>query len=185
MPEHGTRASFQAGCHCNACRSANAAYAAVHRLGESGLIEAGETRAHCFKLRAQGMGYRQIAKVAGVERESVLRLLTSPSPLMMQRGISRRLLAVTPKPALGIRVMARETGRMVYLLGLDLYARPEIAKLTGLARNTVEYLCAGKPVPREGKKPKRRLGRRFCALRTALKIGRLYRSTQPTDENKC
>lgn len=149
------------------------------------MIEAGETRAHCFKLRAQGMGYRQIAKVAGVERESVLRLLTSPSPLMMQRGISRRLLAVTPKPALGIRVVARETGRMVYLLGLDLYARPEIAKLTGLARNTVAFLCAGKPKPRAGKTPKtpkRRKARRFCALRTALSIRRLYRSTQPADD---
>lgn len=132
------------------------------RLGETRLVDAGPARAHCLKLRAMNIGYRQIAGLADVNRTTVQRLCAGTHQVI-RRDVAEKILAVPPKPALGIRVVAHDTWRLIRLIKKELYEKAEIAALIGRDRRL-------------------RIGRKFCELGTALHVRRLYRSTQPEDE---
>lgn len=166
MGDHGTRATYKAGCRCNDCRAADAAYQQVNRVrrrqGLVGLVDATAARAHCFQLRAMNVGMPRIAKLASVDQRTVERLCAG-SLSVLRSDIAAKILAVPPNPALGVRVVAHDTWRYIRLIKKELYTPPQIAKAIG-------------------RHYRLRIGRKWCDLSTALKVKRLYRSTQPADD---
>lgn len=160
---HGTRAAYQAGCPCTPCRSANAAYLSEQRAriraGSPGLIDAGAARAHCFKLRAMNIGYRQIAKLADVDPGTVQELCSGAHP-MMRREIADKIMAVPFKPAMGALVIAHDTWRMIRLLRKEQYSNADLAKRMGLHDAL-------------------RIGRTWCRVKTAALVRREYRRARP------
>lgn len=138
-------------------------------------MDAGPARAHCFKLRASNIGYPRIAELAGVSPATVQQLCAGVHPVI-RKDTAEKLLAVPFKPALGTRVAAHDTWRLLRLLEKELYTPAQIAGLIG-AESRMRLGRLG----RFGKKKAWRW-RTFCRLGTSLRIKRAYRGTQPEDE---
>jgi hypothetical protein len=68
---HGTRLRYVAGCKCVPCRAANSRYetrrAELRRCGlANGIVDAGRTRDALLAFRERGIGYKRVARNAGV-----------------------------------------------------------------------------------------------------------------------
>lgn len=107
---HGTRAKYVVErCRCEACRKANADYQRnlVRRNAycESSLVDARKAREHVLSLlssgrgKTDGMGWRRVARLAGVSPGVVERLIYGAKG----RPPSRRILRVTEAKLLGVR----------------------------------------------------------------------------------
>jgi len=100
---HGTRAAYnQDGCRCQRCRAANAASARAAYFrrrtnGQPGFRDAEDVRAHIRRLRAEGIGFRQIADLSSTTPTLVRRL--SKPPAGNTRGVTwdtaERVLSIT------------------------------------------------------------------------------------------
>lgn len=108
------------------------------------------------------MGYREIAKAAGISDFTVKSICAGQA--VLRADMAARLLAVQPKPALGALVSATNTWRRIRLLRKDLYRDADIAKRMGRSRL--------------------RLGRWMVRLSTALHIRRQYRESQPLPDKE-
>lgn len=121
------------------------------------------------------IGYPRIAHLADVSPATVQRLCAGVHPVI-RRDIAAKLLAVEPKPALGSRIPAHPTWRLLRLIKRELYSRAEIAQALGRRRLRIE-----RQLLRPGKQPVVRWPT-FCTVSTALKVRRLYRSTQAEED---
>jgi hypothetical protein len=102
---HGARAEWRAArCSCGDCRAAHAAYE-KHRVRETAygrwrpFVDAASARAHVEGLQAAGMGWRRVARTAGLTPGVVRRLVYgNPGRAPSQRirpDTAAKILAVT------------------------------------------------------------------------------------------
>lgn len=89
MPVCGTQANYAAGCHCEECRAAHAAQAKARRdRRKAGIVTpddrvpADATRKALKWMRAQGMRWRQIENITGMDRTTMTRA-TLPGKLVV------------------------------------------------------------------------------------------------------
>ncbi len=137
--EHGTRAAYvRDRCRCAACTEANrrvsAQAARDAAYGRAGAYTSpGRARRHLQRLRAAGIGLRQITALSGVSNGALTALLYGVAGRPLRRvhvDTERRLLAVQPDPgnrAAQARVDARGTHRRLHALVADGWALPVLA----------------------------------------------------------
>lgn len=124
---HGTRACYvfgsgrgqdrSQGCRCEPCREANRVYARFdakrQRLQRTTgrfampLVDAAPVREHVAMLAGQGVGARRAAELAGVQRQTVRKILGGQPRVL--RETAEKLLAVQASPAAHQLVDAADT----------------------------------------------------------------------------
>lgn len=137
--QHGTYACYGAGCRRLECRAAKANYnqirEAAARDGEptTDLVDATPVRAHAQRLRAAGMGWRQIAVTAGVANTTIRGLLHSTRPTLRVRPeTAAAILGIeTPRLAAQTLVDAARTWQLIHGLIAAGYPRAWIAGQLG------------------------------------------------------
>ncbi len=97
---HGTRIRYMAGCRCLPCRAANSRYEverqAARRRGEwNGIVPAVQARRHILMLGRHGLGYKHLAKLAHVSKNTVYEV---------RNGEKQSIRALTEKRILAIQV---------------------------------------------------------------------------------
>ncbi len=166
--EHGTRSRYARGCRCESCRESNRTYERrrnVYGWSErvaSDWCDAAPVREHIMHLRANGMGKRRIAEVAGVH-QSVIDVIIygkhgSPATRILRRNADK-VLAVTYDPAPGSVVDPTGTVRRIRALQAIGWTLAEIASRIGWATNNLGTLTSGY---------------RACNAETAAKIRAVY-----------
>lgn len=98
---HGTRLRYMSGCKCVPCRAANSRYeserlAARARGDWNGYVRSERTRAHLQQLSAQGVGYKSVAKAAGVSKTVLASILFRDKKKIRART-ERKVLAVNQR----------------------------------------------------------------------------------------
>jgi hypothetical protein len=172
---HGTRAAYvKDRCRCAACTAANtAASRAAARdraLGvPSGFVDVAEVRAHLQTLRAAGIGYQQIARLAGTSvthlREishTVVRSGNRPPIRRIRRELAATLLGIAPVAANRApqsQLEATGTRRRLQALIAAGWPEPELAAQLG---RTLTNL-------------RRTMSSRTVTTRTAQRVEQLYR----------
>lgn len=149
---HGTRASYVKGCHCDACRAANARYAKLAKYrqdtGRTVMVDAAPVKRHLAKLRAAGVGKRTIARQAGVSQTVVDRLLGLNSDRPAQRirpETAERLLAVTTKQlAAGAYIDATGTTRRLQALVAIGHTQSSLAARIGWTTANLNVIVLGR-----------------------------------------
>jgi hypothetical protein len=96
---HGTRLSYLGGCKCVPCRAANSRYeterAEARKQGDwNGYVRSTKTRHHLANLSAQGVGYKSVAKAAGVSKTVLGSILFSGKKKIRART-ERKVLQVS------------------------------------------------------------------------------------------
>jgi hypothetical protein len=150
--------TYQAGCHCAPCRSANASYSGRRRADWTAptLVDAAPARAHLERLKVAGIGITHAEHLSRVSA-TLLRTVRSGRELQIRPGTMTRILAIPLKPPMNAIVSAVVTWRYVRLLRKEGFSDADIARAIGLRRPTLEL------------HPKR------VRLKTHIRILRLYR----------
>lgn len=141
----GTLGRYKVGCRCFRCKLANADYAreraAAIRRGEwNGLIDVAPIREHLLKLRAQGLGVRQVADIAGLNVTSLRRVRQGKSRRMRADTVAR-VLAVRAEPQVladGQCIDAGPTKKLLAKLLDGGYTRTWIADQLGMAGHRLQ-----------------------------------------------
>jgi hypothetical protein len=165
--QHGTRLAYILDrCRCLPCAAANSTYElrrtrlkAYGRGTPSGWVDAAPVRAHVEQLCATGMGYKTVARAAGVASSSVGRLLwgrrredgrQEPPARRISPDAARRLLAVPPPapPQLpgGVRVDSTGTRRRLQALACLGWSLSRLADESGLDRQVLDGALRGRAV---------------------------------------
>lgn len=99
MPDHGTRARYLRGCHCNPCHEANRLYCKHYRLDTlrngKRRISPDKAAQHARRLSAQGWSETQIGAAAGCS-ETVVRNLLTGRCQGIHPDIAAKILAAQP-----------------------------------------------------------------------------------------
>jgi len=95
---HGDRLRYMAGCRCDACRAANAAYErmriAERRAGNGNpLVPADKAQAHLLALSAAGVGRASVHEATDISL-SILQMIRRGSRTQIRRSTERKILAV-------------------------------------------------------------------------------------------
>jgi len=166
---HGTRAAYVADdCRCTQCRVANRA-AEQHRTAAlrdgcwEPFVDPAPARAHLNRLREQGLGLDQIAKLSGTPRATIRRLLgeSSGKPARIRIETSDRLLAIpisSEHLAPRSQLDAFDTLRRIAVLTNAGFSIPDIAR--ALDKSPVSL--------------RRTLTRRTVTVQTAAAVSNLY-----------
>lgn len=101
---HGDRLLYAAGCRCDLCRGANAAYererSKARRAGQwNGLVSAEKARRHIEHLSTLGVGRRAISQATDIA-EMILMNIRAGRKTKIRALTERRILAVTADMAL-------------------------------------------------------------------------------------
>lgn len=142
--EHGSRARYIAGCRCLPCRAANSRYEcrrAVLRLAgrSNGIVSAESVRRHILALGRLSVGYKAVAKAAGVAKSIVFGIRTGARP-NCRRQTERAILAVGVEAIAGaIKVHACGTWRLLDGLLRDGYSKAQIARWLGLRSPALQF----------------------------------------------
>lgn len=98
--EHGTYGMYELGCRCAACHAAHRRWRYRQRAyGRAVLVDAGPAREHVQACQRAGVGWRRVARLAGVSRGAVSRLLygrgSRPPSRRVHPSTETALFAVT------------------------------------------------------------------------------------------
>lgn len=158
---HGDRLRYMAGCRCDACRGANTAYerarAQARKAGDwNGLVSADKARAHIERLKASGVGRRQISDASGVAQSIVHKVYTGARTQI--RALSERaILAVTREAAADhLIVSATATWRLLDELIASGYTKALLARELGFKMGAIQ------------------IKRTTCTLRTEYRVQLLH-----------
>lgn len=140
----GTRSAYVGGCRCQECAEANTLYFrdyyVRYRLPiERTLVPAGPVEAHVRRLRAAGMGKRQIARAAGVAVVTVQRLSAGDTRRGVHARVAAAILAVRVDTWLRDATGAQRRVRALAALG---WTVQQIAAEAGVAAHVVGDLSA-------------------------------------------
>ncbi len=132
--QHGTRTAYTVDrCRCRACRDANTAAERERERQQlygryDRLVDAGQARAHLQELGASGMGWKRVAKIAGVATGTVYPILYGkyaenpshpehrPPRKRITREVHDKIMAVELKLADGALVDQTGTARRLRAL---------------------------------------------------------------------
>lgn len=159
---HGTRIRYSGGCRCLPCRAANANYetarAAARRAGQSNrIVHASPARRHLRSLSRSGVGYKTVARIAGVGKSILCGVKTGRRSRCREETI-RKVLAVKPRHARpGAYVDARRTWDLIHRMLERGGKKAWIARAIGKRNGALQ------------------LGRRRVTKRNADAVERLYR----------
>lgn len=143
--EHGTRARYITGCRCLPCRAANSRYSTSRELARfygdrRGLVSAKRVRTHIEKLSALGVGYKQIAKAAGMGATTIW-LYKTGARTKIRAHHAKRIFAVKARDvAAGSRVPIGPTLARVQWLRGEGFSNAEIARRMGLKTPALQFL---------------------------------------------
>jgi transcriptional regulator with XRE-family HTH domain len=114
---------------CNDCR---------HKLIYNGAVDATPVREHLLKLRAQGVGYRQVVDAAGVGRTTLQNVMSGLANTIRADSL-RRILEVDGNALSDrARVPAAPTHSLIRrMMDEDGFTRAEIAKRAGVSLSTL------------------------------------------------
>lgn len=167
--EHGERQRYLAGCRCDACKQANAAYERARRQarlsGEwNGLVSARKVRAHLKALSKKGVGRRAVAAASDVP-EGTLNAIQAGKQQHLRAQSERRILAVTVD-------MASD------------HALIDIAPTLSLLRELKEAGFSQRRVARElgRKQPSLQLSKSRITPLMASRIAKVHRRLMASDE---
>lgn len=157
---HGTRGRYRQSCRCLPCRAANATYVQARRSAvlypdPAELVDAVYAVMHLMRLRTQGVGYRQAARLAGVS-ERLIADVRAGRLLKVRADTLTRIYSVQPILAHGQTVMGWRTWRLLDSLEREGFERQELARRLGHAS------------------PRLQIQRKRLRVRTALKVRVLY-----------
>lgn len=141
--EHGTRNSYVVDkCRCRDCRDAAAAYerrrAKDRAYGREAYVDAAPVRAHVQALQAQGMGWKRVARAAGLDESTVWKLIYGDPArgLAPSQRVTRKtrdaLLAVTLDLAPGATIDGTGTRRRLQALVAIGWSMSELARRLGM-----------------------------------------------------
>jgi hypothetical protein len=146
---HGTKPRYSAGCRCQACREAKSRYERSLRrrnaYGRSPWVDAGPIRRYVRKLMApragssDGIGWRRIAMLAGVNEQVVRQLLYGrgggcPRSRRIHLDHAKALLAVKPGHYLrapGATTDSRASVQLVECMVRSGFSRARVARNLG------------------------------------------------------
>ena len=133
---HGDRIRYLAGCRCLPCRAANSRYEthrALERCKGKGnkLVGTTAVRLHLQKLSRLGVGYKQVAKLAKVNKGTLLKIKNRARDNIREQS-GRRVLAVTAKDrAPGATVPAGPTWKRINWLLVEGFTKTQLARRLG------------------------------------------------------
>lgn len=159
---HGKRSTYVAGCRCAPCTEANrvaqAAWARRRLYGvEPSMTDAQPVREHVQQLMAQGMGWRMIAKAAGVGTTTMGSLLYGRNRLLadgrreppsrrMHSETAARIMAVELTLADGAVVDATGTVRRLQALVAAGTSQSDLASRLGMLEANFGRLVNADPL---------------------------------------
>lgn len=131
----GDRRAYRNGCRCLQCRAANAAYVQSRRAGQlypdpMELVDARPAELHLLTLRGQGVGYRQAAKLAGLDESLVVKIRTGRKTQIRADTLSR-ILGIPAVLAHGQTVTGWRTQRLLSSLEGEGFQKGRIARMLG------------------------------------------------------
>jgi len=153
--EHGTHVKYVIDrCRCDDCRTATAAYEA-HRsrqraYGIDAYIDATPARTHVRRLGAQGMGWKRVARTAGLSPSTVWKLLYGdPSRnrvpnKRIRPATANTILAVTLDLADGQIIDGTGTTRRIQALVAIGWSQSSIARRVGIHPANLTPLAHGR-----------------------------------------
>lgn len=136
---HGTYVRYVIDlCRCRPCRDANAAYVRDltrrHLYGKPSYVDAGPARAHIKSLQAAGMGWRRIARTAGVAQSTVGKILYGCPTRGM--GRSKRIRAATEAAILAVTL---DLGATIGVPGTGTRRRVQALVATGWSQSKIAH----------------------------------------------
>lgn len=160
--EHGSYARFSLDhCHCDPCRDAKNEYESGRRrlkaYGHTFYVDATPAREHVKALTAAGMGWKRIARVAGVPSSCVSALLygradrLNHAPREKARRTTVEAILAVPMPSLddlGAAAIVDGTGtrRRVQALAVMGWSVEKIAERSGINRQAIDRVLRGADV---------------------------------------
>lgn len=154
---HGTRAKYVVErCRCEQCRRANREYQAARARNvaygreTTNMVDPGPAREHVRALQAAGMGWRTVARAAGVSQGTMSRLLGyDPKGLSrIRRPTAARILAVTPALEPSALVDGTGTRRRLQALVAAGWPQAHLAARLGWDPANFNVLISGSLYPR-------------------------------------
>lgn len=154
---HGDRVRYVIDkCRCRPCRDAASEYqrdlTRRHLYGKTIYVPADTARAHVRELQAQGMGWKRVARAAGLSASIVWKLLygdpsrnQAPSK-RIRPATEANLLAVTLDLAPGQKVDPTGTGRRLQALVALGWSVGQISAHTGLERQCLDAAIHGQGI---------------------------------------
>lgn len=161
--QHGTRACYVLDrCRCLPCAAA-ASQAEQDRLrahayGRDLLVDAQPVRDHMQALQDAGMGWKRIARQAGISTGTITKIVYgSPRPDGTRRPPARRVRPETAEAILSVRatldtlapsasIDATGTARRIQALAYAGWSIQQIADQAGLGRQALDRALRGRPV---------------------------------------
>jgi len=135
----GTRSTYQRGCRCLPCRAAHADYhRARRRATPVGLVSAAAAMAHLAHLAGLGVGYRQAARLSGLNVREIQRVRSGARDVI-RRETEARILAIRPVLAPGQRVSAWPTWRLIHSLEAEGFTLGSLARRLGLQSAQLQF----------------------------------------------
>lgn len=166
---HGSRLRYMAGCRCDLCRSANAAYERdrieARKNGDwNGIVPACHARRHLNRLSRLGVGRRTVADVTDIA-ETILAEIRSGKRKNIRARTERLILAVTAESAADRALIpATKTWALLNELIAAGYTRGHIALALG------------------AKTPALQISKHQVTVRHAADVARLHRRLMASDE---
>ena len=153
--DHGTRNAYVVDrCRCRPCRDAANAYerrrAKDRAYGRQAYVDAQPAREHVERLQAEGMGWKRIARAAGIETSVVWKLLygdpaRGQAPTKRVRpATAEKLLAVTLDLAPGAKVDSTGTTRRLQALVAMGWSQSELARRLGMLASNLGPIVHGR-----------------------------------------
>lgn len=151
---HGNRVRYVIDkCRCRPCRDSAAAYtrdlARRHLYGKVTYVNADPARAHVQSLQEQGMGWKRIARQAGIDTSILWKLLYGDSTRNMspskriRPATEAKILAVTLDLAGGAKIDSTGTARRIQALVAIGWSQSKIAARLGILRSNFTTLAQG------------------------------------------
>lgn len=154
--QHGTRACYvHDKCRCHPCRAANSTYASEHNrqklYGRTNLVDAEPARQHVRQLLASGMGWKTVAKSAGVGTSVMTKLLYGKRRADGSRVPTQRLRPETRHRLLEVKLELADhahiasigaTRRIRALMALG-WSQTKLAERLGVTPSNFTHLPAG------------------------------------------
>ncbi len=155
---HGTATAYKRDrCRCLPCTAAqlreDRSRRLANHLGQPRRIDGERVREHILALRDRGIGYRTVAKLAGVSASTIERIMTPPpsrrranGSTVVTRVVAKRILSVALTPELlaavpdGASVDATGTRRRLHALHAIGWSRRELARRLGVQHNSLRHM---------------------------------------------